>query len=108
MSLSGSPEILQDLKQSLVDMSQAHLSWQQDIEDALERCGVNVKLSSEGRQLALMAFSNLVCCIEDFKKMTACLRPIYVPGIRDWVTTVEPFNLCKDLLIHRKSPLTRS
>ena len=51
VSLSGAPENLQTIKQSLIDSLQTQISWQQDIEDALEKCGVNIKVSTEGRYL---------------------------------------------------------
>ena len=51
VSLSGAPENLQTIKQSLKDSLQTQISWQQDIEDALEKCGVNIKVSTEGRYL---------------------------------------------------------
>ena len=51
ISLSGAPENLQTIKQSLIDSLQTQISWQQDIEDALEKCGVNIKVSTEGRYL---------------------------------------------------------
>ena len=51
VSLSGAPENLQTIKQSLIDSLQTQISWQQDIEDALEKCGVNIKVSTKGRYL---------------------------------------------------------
>lgn len=48
ITLTGAPENLQTIKQSLIDNMQAQISWQQDIEDALEKCGVNIKVSTDG------------------------------------------------------------
>lgn len=48
VTLTGAPETLSAMKQSLIDRLQAQINWQQDIEDALEKCGVNVQLSTDG------------------------------------------------------------
>ena len=47
VSLIGASENLQTIKQALVDSLQSQLSWQQDIEDALQRCGINIAVSTD-------------------------------------------------------------
>jgi len=48
LSFLGASDTIQIIKQVLVDNLQAQLNWQQDIEDALEKCGINVALSTDG------------------------------------------------------------
>jgi hypothetical protein len=42
-------ESLQWVRDSLLDLLTAELSWETEIEKALERCGVNLKISSDGK-----------------------------------------------------------
>ena len=42
------------IKEVFVGLLQGELSWETDIENALEKCGVNVKLSNDGKYMRLM------------------------------------------------------
>lgn len=81
ISLSGASENLQTIKQALVDFMQTEISWQQEIEDALQRCGVNIALSTDCK-CELSPPSTFIFILHCSCKICFILIPEYKPLLK--------------------------
>ncbi|KAF6038934.1 hypothetical protein EB796_002768 [Bugula neritina] len=77
LSFLGASDTIQIIKQVLVDNLQAQLNWQQDIEDALEKCGINVALSTDAPSKHISGlFSKWEKAIKDKDSVESTIRTI--------------------------------